>query len=139
MYIVFGLILIILLWFFVIYPRFPNKLCVKSYSRISFNSFISFYNIKPSRWVIVNTDIGLIKYYTGEAKEIYFAMATYRDIKLLKRFLKDRKRRQEELKQAEDLSFLLEQSKKDISNFQKEAQTQSQKTYNEILQRLSNK
>lgn len=138
MYIIFSLILIGLLFTFVIYPRLPNERCVESYSRLSFSSFISFYNIKPKRWVIVNSDIGLIKYYTGEAKEIYFAMATNKDIKLLKRFIKDREKRQKELKQAEDLSFLLTQSKKDISNFQKEAQTQSQKTYNEILERLSN-
>lgn len=139
MYIIFGLILIGLLYLFVIYPRLPNKLCAKSYSRISYKSFISFYNIKPLRWTIINADIGLVKYDTGEAKEIFFAMATNKDIKLLKRFIKNREKQQEELKQAEDLSFLLEQSKKDISNFQKETQTQSQKTYNEILQRLNDK
>ena len=139
MYIVFGLILVGLLFAFIIYPKLPNKRCAEGYSYLSFSSFISFYNIKPKRWVIINADIGLIKYYTGEAKEIYFAMATNKDVKLLKRFIKDRKKRQEELKQAEDLSFLLAQSKKDISNFQKEAQAQSQKTYNEILERLGNK
>lgn len=139
MYIIFGLILMSLLFTFIIYPRLPNKRCVESYSRLSFGSFISFYNIKPKRWVIVNSDIGLIKYYNGEAKEIYFAMKTNQDVKLLQKFVNDRKTRQQDLKQAEDFSFLIEQSKKDLSNFQNETQTQSQKTYNEILQRLNNK
>lgn len=139
MYIAFGLILVGILYFFVIRPKLPNNRCVKSYSRLSFDSFISFYNIKPKRWIIINPDIGLIKYYTGEAKEIYFAMATNKDVRLLKEFVENRKKRQEELKQAEDFSFLIKQSKKDISNFQEETQSQSQKLYNEILERLGNK
>lgn len=126
------------------YPDEPNEYnngVDLAFTPLTYDNFISFYNINPKRWEFWNPNTGWIKYYPDNEPYyayINFMMKTNRDREKLKEKYKEFQEQQNNIKQAKDLSVLIAQSKLDIANYEKLCHDEYKEVYETILGRLQN-
>lgn len=124
-----------------VYPNKPNEDNDPDFTPLTYDNFISFYNINPKRWDFWNVNTGRIKYYPDNDPYyayINFSMKTNRDRKRLKEKYKELQEQQNNINQAKELSVLIAQSKLDIANYEKLCHDEYKEVYETILGRLQN-
>lgn len=108
---------------------------------LSFEEFLSFYNINPGRWEVKNAydwdgePYNMLVYYAKEGKLI-FSWKTNRDYKDYLKWTNDKKRREQDIKTAETLAKLTKNVRKDVQFYNKKAQNEAQETYDRILKMM---
>ena len=120
------------------YPNEPNEYNDIEFTSLTYDNFISFYNINPKRWDFWSVDNGWIKYYPDNEPYacINFMMKTNKDREKLKEKYEELQEQQNNIKQAKDLSVLIAQSKLDLANYEKLCRDEYKETYETILERL---
>lgn len=108
---------------------------------LSFEEFLSFYNINPGRWEVKDTyDWGgepynMLVYYAKEGKLI-FSWKTNHDRNDYLKWTKDKERRERDIKTAETLAKLTKNVRKDVEFYNEKAQNEAQETYDRILKMM---
>lgn len=109
---------------------------------LSFEEFISFYNVNPDRWKITEEwdwdDEGLynlLLYYTQEGK-LVFGWKTNHDRADYLEWVENKKRYEQDMKTAEVLAKLTKNVRKDVEFYNNKAQQQAQETYDRILKMM---
>lgn len=109
---------------------------------LSFEEFISFYNVNPDRWKITEEwdwdDEGLynlLLYYTQEGK-LVFGWKTNHDRADYLEWAENKKRYEQDMKTAEVLAKLTKNVRKDVEFYNNKAQQQAQETYDRILKMM---
>lgn len=108
---------------------------------LSFEEFLSFYNINPGRWEVKNAydwdgePYNMLVYYAKEGKLI-FSWKTNRDYKDYLKWTNDKKRREQDIKTAETLAKLTKNVRKDVQFYNEKAQNEAQETYDRILKMM---
>lgn len=109
---------------------------------LSFEEFISFYNVNPDRWKITEEwdwdDEGLynlLLYYTQEGK-LVFGWKTNHDRADYLEWVENKKRYEQDMKTAETLAKLTKNVRKDVEFYNSKAQQQAQETYDRILKMM---
>lgn len=108
---------------------------------LSFEEFLSFYNINPGRWEVKNAydwdgePYNMLVYYAKEGKLI-LSWKTNRDYKDYLKWTKDKVRRERDIKTAETLAKLTKNVRKDVQFYNEKAQNEAQETYDRILKMM---
>lgn len=108
---------------------------------LSFEEFLSFYNINPGRWEVKNAydwdggPYNMLVYYAKEGKLI-FSWKTNRDYKDYLKWTNDKERRERDIKTAETLAKLTKNVRKDVQFYNEKAQNEAQETYDRILKMM---
>ena len=108
---------------------------------LSFEEFLSFYNINPGRWEVKNAydwdgePYNMLVYYAKEGKLI-FSWKTNHDRNDYLKWTKDKERRERDIKTAETLAKLTKNVRKDVEFYNEKAQNEAQKTYDRILKMM---
>lgn len=108
---------------------------------LSFEEFLSFYNINPGRWEVKDAydwdgePYNMLVYYAKEGKLI-FSWKTNHDRNDYLKWTKDKERRERDIKTAETLAKLTKNVRKDIEFYNEKAQNEAQKTYDRILKMM---
>lgn len=124
-----------------IYPNEPNEYNDIDFTSLTYDNFISFYNINPKRWDFWSVNTGWIRYYPDNEPYyayINFSMKTNRDREKLKEKYEELQEQKNNVKQAKDLSVLIAQSKLDVANYEKLCRDEYKEVYETILGRLQN-
>lgn len=108
---------------------------------LSFEEFISFYNVNPDRWKITeewdwdDEKYNLLLYYTQEGK-LVFGWKTNHDRADYLEWVENKKRYEQDMKTAEVLAKLTKNVRKDVEFYNNKAQQQAQETYDRILKMM---
>lgn len=108
---------------------------------LSFEEFLSFYNINPGRWEVKDAydwdgePYNMLVYYAKEGKLI-LSWKTNRDYKDYLKWTKDKVRRERDIKTAETLAKLTKNVRKDVQFYNEKAQNEAQETYDRILKMM---
>ena len=108
---------------------------------LSFEEFLSFYNINPGRWEVKNAydwdgePYSMLVYYAKEGKLI-LSWKTNRDYKDYLKWTKDKVRQERDIKTAETLAKLTKNVRKDVQFYNEKAQNEAQETYDRILKMM---
>lgn len=108
---------------------------------LSFEEFLSFYNINPGRWEVKDAydwdgePYNMLVYYAKEGKLI-FSWKTNHDRKDYFKWTKDKERRERDIKTAETLAKLTKNVRKDVEFYNEKAQNEAQETYDRILKMM---
>lgn len=108
---------------------------------LSFEEFLSFYNINPGRWEVKDAydwdgdPYNMLVYYAKEGKLI-FSWKTNHDRNDYLKWTKDKERRERDIKTAETLAKLTKNVRKDVEFYNNKAQQQAQETYDRILKMM---
>lgn len=108
---------------------------------LSFEEFLSFYNINPGRWEVKDAydwdgePYNMLVYYAKEGKLI-FSWKTNYDRKDYLKWTKDKERRERDIKTAETLAKLTKNVRKDVEFYNEKAQNEAQETYDRILKMM---
>lgn len=111
---------------------------------LSFEEFISFYNVNPDRWKITeewdwdDEKYNLLLYYTQEGK-LVFGWKTNHDRADYLEWVENKKRYEQDMKTAEVLAKLTKNVRKDVEFYNNKAQQQAQETYDRILKMMEEK
>lgn len=108
---------------------------------LSFEEFLSFYNINPGRWEVKNAydwdgePYNMLVYYAKEGKLI-FSWKTNHDRNDYLKWTKDKERRERDIKTAETLAKLTKNVRKDVQFYNEKTQNEAQETYDRILKMM---
>jgi hypothetical protein len=108
---------------------------------LSFEEFLSFYNINPGRWEVKDAydwdgePYNMLVYYAKEGKLI-FSWKTNRDRNDYLKWTENKKRQERDIKTAETLATLTKNIRKDVKFYNEKAQNEAQKTYDRILKMM---
>lgn len=108
---------------------------------LSFEEFLSFYNINPDRWEIKDIrdwDDNLhttLTYYSKEGR-LTFSWKTNHDYNDYIKWTENKNRREWDIKTAETLAKLTKTVREDIKFYNEKAQNEAQETYDRILKMM---
>ena len=108
---------------------------------LSFEEFLSFYNINPGRWEVKDAydwdgePYNMLVYYAKEGKLIFSWKTNYDRNDYLK-WTENKKRQERDIKTAETLATLTKNIRKDVKFYNEKAQNEAQKTYARILKMM---
>lgn len=108
---------------------------------LSFEEFLSFYNINPGRWEVKDAydwdgePYNMLVYYAKEGKLI-FSWKTNHDRNDYLKWTENKKRQERDIKTAETLATLTKNIRKDVKFYNEKAQNEAQKTYARILKMM---
>lgn len=108
---------------------------------LSFEEFLSFYNINPDRQEVQKVydwngkPYNTLVYYAKEGKLI-FSWKTNHDHKDYLKWAKNKGRRERDIKTAETLATLTKNVRKDVKFYSEKAQNEAQETYDRILKMM---
>lgn len=108
---------------------------------LSFEEFLSFYNINPGRWEVKDAydwdgePYNMLVYYAKEGKLI-FSWKTNRDRNDYLKWTENKKRQERDIKTAETLATLTKNIRKDVKFYNEKVQNEAQKTYDRILKMM---
>lgn len=109
---------------------------------LSFEEFISFYNVNPSRWKVEeewdlkNFEVYNIIIYFAKGERLIFGWKTDHDRNDYLEWAKNNERRKRDIKTAETLAKLTKNVREDIKFYNEKVQDKAQKTYEYILKMM---
>lgn len=109
---------------------------------LSFEEFISFYNVNPDRWKVEEewdleySEVYNIIIYFAKGERLIFGWKTDHDRNDYLEWAKNNERRKRDIKTAETLAKLTKNIREDIKFYNEKAQNEAQKTYNRILKMM---
>ena len=108
---------------------------------LSFEEFLSFYNINPDRWKVRDTydwddnSYDMLVYHAKEGNLI-FSWKTNHDHNDYLKWTENKKRQERDIKTAETLAKLTKNVREDIKFYNEKAQNEAQETYGRILKMM---
>lgn len=109
---------------------------------LSFEDFISFYNVNPDRWKITEEwdwddekNYNTLIYY-AQGGNLAFGWKTNHDRADYLEWVENKKRYEQDMKTAEALAKLTKNVRKDVEFYNNKAQQQAQETYDRILKMM---
>lgn len=112
---------------------------------LSFEEFVSFYNINPDRWEIKRewniTEERMNEFliYHSDGEKLIFNWKTNHDSREYLKWAENKKRYEQEMKTAEVLARLTKNVREDVELYGNKAQQQAQETYDRILKMMEKK
>lgn len=109
---------------------------------LSFEEFLSFYNVNPDRWKITeewdydDDELYNILIYHTQEGNLIFGWKTNHDRKDYLEWTKNKERREQDIKTAETLAKLTKDIRKDIKFYNEKTQNKAQETYDRILKMM---
>lgn len=109
---------------------------------LSFEEFISFYNINPGRWKVeeewdsTNYEMYNILTYFAKGEKLIFSWKTDRDRIDYLEWAKNKERQERDIKTAKILAKLTKNVREDIKFYNEKAQNEAQETYDYILKMM---
>ena len=108
---------------------------------LSFEEFLSFYNVNPGRWEIqdgfdlYDNPCSILIYY-AKGDKLIFGWKTNRDRDDYLEWKKNKERQERDIKTAETLAKLTKNVREDVKFYSEKAQNEAQETYDRILKMM---
>ena len=108
---------------------------------LSFDEFLSFYNINPGKWKVEdaydwNHNQYDMLFYQSKEGRLIFSWKTNQDHKDYLEWTRNKERRERGIKTAETLAKLTKDVREDVKFYNEKAQNEAQETYDRILKMM---